>query len=340
MTTNKKDVHRTGALASILNQSDVQAVNLQRTKKSIQAEPSSLAKSLASYENNATTKKADVLLELTPDSCKPWNFSDRLDLEMGNIDELANSIQQAGQQEPILVRLIKHSNLPNDTSPKYEIIFGNRRWRACKQIGKNILAIVRDLNDQEAALAQKEENENRENISDYSKSMHYKRLIDAGVFTNEHQLSMKLNIPRNRFNDLMSYNRIPKELLLVIPNVHCISQRLAIKLASLAKNPTVLEILMQLAPQMTSNKITSANIERMVEQHTLMGKSNSITKRSTPVIGKGGAEIFTIREDSNGAPCIVLHKVSRQAINIDELQTLIKNYIDRCIESNFSKEPA
>jgi ParB family chromosome partitioning protein len=339
MTTNKKDVHRTGALASILNQSDVQAVNLQRTKKSIQTEPSSLAKSLASYENDADTKKTNILLELTPDSCKPWNFSDRLDLEMGNIDELANSIQQAGQQEPILVRPVKHSNLPNDTSPKYEIIFGNRRWRACKQIGKKILAIVRDLNDQEAAFAQKEENENREDISDYSKAIHYKRLIDAGVFSNEHQLSMKLNIPRNSFHDLMSYNRIPEELLLIIPNPHTISRRLAVKLAVLAKTPSTLEALLQLGPQIGTNRITSTNIERIVEQHK-PGKASSITKRSTPVIGKGGAEIFTIREDSNGAPCIVLHKVSRQAINIEELQTLIKNYIDKCIENSFSKEPA
>ncbi len=337
MTTNKKDVHRTGALASILNQSDVHAVNLHGNKKLPQADSSTTARSLSSPSNEGHTKNTLVLVELTPDSCKPWDFSDRLDLEMGNIDELANSIQQAGQQEPILVRPIKHSNLPNDTSPKYEIIFGNRRWRACKQIGKNLLAIVRDLNDQDAAIAQKEENENREDISDYSRSIHYRRLIDSGVFPNENQLSMKLNIPRTRFNDLMSYNRIPRELLHAIPNVHSVSQRLAIKLATLAKTPAALEILMQLAPQISTSKITSTNIESIVEQHRL-GKSTSSSKRSTPVIGKGGAEIFTVREDSNGAPCIVLHKVSRQAINIEELQMLIKNYIDKCIESSFNTE--
>jgi ParB family chromosome partitioning protein len=337
--TNKKDVHRTGALASILNQSDVPAVDLHRNKIAAQVEPVNLAKSLASHSADTSTKKMDALVELTPDSCKPWDFSDRLDVEMGNIDDLANSIQQAGQQEPILVRQIKHSNLPNDTSPRYEIIFGNRRWRACKQIGKNILAIIRDLSDQEAALAQKEENENRQDIGDYSKAIHYKRLIDAGVFSNESQLAQKLHIHRNSINNLMSYNRIPDELLKAIPNVHNLAQRLAVKLASLAKNPDSLEILIQLAQQIGSNKLTSANIETAVNNFKTDGNSITTNKKSMPVIGKGGAEIFTIREDSNGAPCIVLHKVSRQAINIDDLKTLIKSYIDRCIENSFSDEP-
>jgi len=339
MPITKKDVHRTGALASILNQSDIQPIDLTHNKKLNEFSHSvTLEKSAPSPIHQHEKPKTDVLIEISPAICKPWDFYDRHESELGNIEELANSIQNAGQQEPILVRPINNYPLSDDPSIKYEIIFGNRRWRACKSIGKNLLAIVRNLDDQEAALSQKEENENREDISDYSRSIHYKRLIDSKVFLNENQLAIKLNIPRNRLNDVMSYNRIPKELLNNIPNVHAISQRLAIKLATLAKNPLTLNILLQLAPQISTSKITSTNIERIIAQH-MPGKESSGTKRSTPVIGKGGAEIFTIREDSNGAPCIVLHKVSRQAINIEELQTLIKNYIDKCIENSFDKEP-
>lgn len=334
MTIIKKNVHRTGALASILNQSNIQPVDLLRNKKIPDTYNSNAFQ--ISNENIINEKKLDLLVELTPDTCKPWSFSDRLDLEMGNIDELANSIQQAGQQEPILVRPIQYSKPSNDTDPKYEIIFGNRRWRACKQIGRNVLAIVKNISDQEAALSQKEENENREDISDYSRAINYKRLIDSGVFPNENQLAMKLNIPRNRLNDLMSYNRIPKELLDAIPNVHNVSQRLAIKLASLVKNSSILEILIHLAPQIGIGKITSTNIDRIIKQYK-PGNSTLSEKKSTPVIGKGGAEIFTIREDSNGAPCIVLHKVTRQVINIDGLRLVLKDYIDKCIEDNFDK---
>lgn len=279
-----------------------------------------------------------ALIEISPTACKPWDFSDRDEAELGNIEELANSIRLAGQQEPILVRPIKATSPSNDTEIKYEIIFGNRRWRACKLIGKHLLAIVRELTDQEAALAQKEENENREDISDFSKAIHYKRLIDAKVFENENQLAMKLNIHRNIINNVMSYTRIPKQLLDVLPNVHQLSQRMAMKLATLSRIPENLEILILLAPKIGDGKITSTNIDKILEE-TKIGKTITTAKKSIPVIGKGGAEIFTIREDSNGAPCIVLHKATRQAINIDELKTMLKNYIDKCIESNFSEEP-
>lgn len=282
--------------------------------------------------------KSEMLVELSPAICKPWDFSDRNDAELGNIEELANSIQMAGQQEPILVRPIKNALISADPAVKYEIIFGNRRWRACKLIGKNILAIVRELNDQEAALAQKEENENRQDISDYSRSIHYKRLIDSKVFENENQLAMKLNIHRNLINNVMSYARIPKQLLEAIPNVHQLSQRLAMKLASLSRISENLEVLILLAPKIGEGKITSTNIDKALDEIKI-GKPVSTSKKSIPVVGKGGAEIFTIREDSNGAPCIVLHKATRQAINIDELKGILKNYIDKCIENNFSEEP-
>lgn len=285
--------------------------------------------------NQENTK--GILVEISTASCKPWDFSDRDEAELGNIEELANSIQLAGQQEPILVRPIKSSSLHSNSPIKYEIVFGNRRWRACKLIGKNLLAIVRDISDQEAALAQKEENENRQDISDYSRAIHYRRLIDAKVFENENQLAMKLNIHRNLINNLMSYTRIPKSLLDVIPNIHHLSQRMAMKLASLSRIPDNLEILILLAPKIGDGKITSTNIDKTIEEIKI-GSPVPTTKKSIPVIGKGGAEIFTIREDSNGAPCIVLHKASRQAINIDELKIMLKNYIDKCIENNFSEE--
>lgn len=343
MTTNKKDVHRTGALASILNQSDIQPVDVTLARKAESAKQVAPAAAVGSVESPLPSSihmkpKGETLIEISPAHCRPWDFSDRQDAELGNIEELANSIQKAGQQEPALVRPVINPHLSADPSIKYEIIFGNRRWRACKLIGKNLLAIVRNLSDQEAAVAQKEENENRQNISDYARAIHYKRLIDSGVFSNDNQLAVKLNIPRNSLHDLMSYNRIPKQLLEVIPNIHQVSQRMAVKIATLAKNPENVEFLILLAPKIGAGKISSTSLEKILDE-TKTGKSESSTKKSTPVIGKGGAELFTIRDDSNGAPCIVLHKASRQAINLDELKALLKNYIDKCIETSFSEEP-
>lgn len=266
MTTNKKDVHRTGALASILSQSDIQPVDVTLAKKHDTQQSSIPTVESPPPSSIRTKSKSETLIEISPSHCKPWDFSDRNDAELGNIEDLANSIQKAGQQEPVLVRPVSNPHLSADPSIKYEIIFGNRRWRACKLIGKNLLAIVRELTDQEAALAQKEENENRTDIGDYSRSMNYKRLIDAQIFANENQLALKLNIPRNRINDLMSYTRISKQLLDAIPNVHQLSQRMAIKLASLSKHQENLDALILLAPKIGANKITSGSVEKALNE--------------------------------------------------------------------------
>src|SRR5690348_5666622 len=101
-------------------------------------------------------------------------------------------------------------------------------------------------------------------------------------------------------NDLMSYTRIPSQLLDAIPNVHRLSQRMAIKLASLSKSQNNLEALILLAPKIGANKISSGTLEKALKD-AISGNSESLSKKSTPVVGKGGAEIFTIREDSNGA---------------------------------------
>jgi len=274
----------------------------------------------------ASSKNIQQLITIDPKKCRPWKYADRLPEEMGNIEELANAIKNNGQQEPVLLRPI----IDGGDELEYEVIFGNRRWRACTLINIPLLGIVKELSDQDAATAQKEENENREGLSTYARAMSYKRLINDGIFTNENQLSIKLNIPKNTLNDLMSYTRIPQAVLNNIPSVHKLSQRLAVKLATLSKDEALLPILVKLGPEISNKAITTKNIELKIKD--IQSGSNSFHKKSTPVIGKGGAEIFTIREDSNGAPCIVLHKAARNAIDLPNLEQLIKNYIDECID--------
>lgn len=275
---------------------------------------------------NSPLPSPDVIIEISPFKCVPWKFADRTDAEMGDIEELAKSIQKTGQHEPVLLRPLANAN----EGIQYEVIFGNRRWRACQLIGLNLKAIVKEISDQDAAIAQKEENENRADISDYSKAIHYQSLIDAGLFNSENQLALKLNIPRSRLNDLMSFNRIPKELISSIPSVHKLSLRTAIKLAILSKDKQVLPILIKMGNDIGQKKITAANIEKKIAFFQA-GNANQHAK-ATPVIGKGGAELFTIRLDSNGAPCIVLHKAARSVIDLEQIKETLRDFIDEAIE--------
>src|SRR5437868_2409868 len=73
-------------------------------------------------EERMSDAALNQLITIDPEACILWRFSDRPSDELGDIDSLALSLKEHGQQEPILVR----QNRQN-TSHAYEIIFGNRR---------------------------------------------------------------------------------------------------------------------------------------------------------------------------------------------------------------------
>ena len=76
--------------------------------------------------------------------------------------ELVASIKQHGVLEPILLRLIKS----DQHSDHYELVAGERRFRACKEIGlSKIPAIVKELSDEETSLIRLVENLHRENLN-------------------------------------------------------------------------------------------------------------------------------------------------------------------------------
>ena len=215
---------------------------------------------------------------ISTERCTPWQFADRQPSEMGNVKELASSIQKTGQQEPILVR----PNTRNNDKFEFEIIFGHRRWMACSLIGVPVKAIVKNISDQDAACAQKEENENRKGISDFSKAMHYKKLIDEKIFKDMSEISTKLGIPKGSFSDLMAYTRIDKSIISAMPEPHQLSRKSAVRLAGLSKNlnkPT-LNVIIKLAPDIASGKISSLKILPTIENMLADARSDENLKQS------------------------------------------------------------
>ena len=89
------------------------------------------------------------------------------------IDKLAESILKNGLLEPVMVRPVQNG--------MFELIHGERRWRACKQAGMNdIHAIVREVSDKEAFELAIIENVQRENLTPIEEAESYRRLNDDG----------------------------------------------------------------------------------------------------------------------------------------------------------------
>jgi ParB family chromosome partitioning protein len=109
-----------------------------------------------------SAKGALDVMELNPALIDPSPFPDRLADETSEeaIEELRRSIEQRGQELPILVR--PHP----DVEGRYQVAYGHRRLAAIKGLqGKQVKAIIRDLADTDLLQAQGIENSARQNLS-------------------------------------------------------------------------------------------------------------------------------------------------------------------------------
>lgn len=101
--------------------------------------------------------------ELPPDLLQPGRFQPRRMIDAENIAELAESIRARGLVQPLLVRPLENAG---GSGAQYEIVAGERRWRAAQHAGlERVPAMVRKLTDREAAMAALVENVQREDLS-------------------------------------------------------------------------------------------------------------------------------------------------------------------------------
>ena len=118
-------------------------------------------------EENTEKKDGEKLVNIT--KVEPNREQPRKNFDEDALDELAESIKQFGLLQPILVQ---------DKSTYYEIIAGERRWRAAKKAGlKEIPVIIKNLTEQEIVEISLIENIQREDLNPIEEAQAYKRLL-------------------------------------------------------------------------------------------------------------------------------------------------------------------
>lgn len=124
-----------------------------------------------------------IVVELELDDILPNRFQPRFKFHEQAITELAESIKEHGVIQPILVRRL---------GDKYEIIAGERRYKASLLAGKRTIpAIVSDLNDKDSAEVALIENVQRQDLTPIEEAVSYRKILDMGYLTQE-QLAEKL----------------------------------------------------------------------------------------------------------------------------------------------------
>src|SRR5687768_12522989 len=104
------------------------------------------------------SSSADTLIELDVAKLQPGKYQPRTHIDDGALQELADSIKSQGVMQPILVRKL--------TPGQYEIIAGERRWRAARMAGlTRVPSLVRDVPNEAVAAMSLIENIQREDLN-------------------------------------------------------------------------------------------------------------------------------------------------------------------------------
>jgi ParB family chromosome partitioning protein len=120
-----------------------------------------------------------IFKQLAIESLVKGKFQPRVQFDEEAILELANSIKTNGILQPIVVRPIAQSSL-------YEIVAGERRWRAAQKAGlTEVNCLVNTYTDQQAAAAAAIENLNRSDLNPIEEAQAYQTLIDNFHYSHE-----------------------------------------------------------------------------------------------------------------------------------------------------------
>tara|TARA_B110000879_G_scaffold67138_1_gene94028 strand:+ start:1544 stop:2572 length:1029 start_codon:yes stop_codon:yes gene_type:complete len=294
--------------------------------------PAAAAAAATPYNNIKKPEKSiGELMYISVDQCKPWKFANRPELEMGDIDELARSIKEDGQTVPALARRCKDEA----NGIKYEIIYGHRRWRACKLCDIDLFAIILDISDKDAAKEQKKENEKRKDLSEYSEAFSYKQMLDEKMFLSQIELAASLGIPSQTLSNLLSYTKIPVDVLKAMKTPHLLPQRTAIKIAQLVNvmSDQEKQKLCELSPFIINKSISFSDISIELFRKNLELNDNitpeSNTYKRKIVTNKNKVKLFTSGLNHNKAPSITFHKFVTDNNLYDEVVSLVSDYLTK-----------
>jgi ParB family chromosome partitioning protein len=163
-----------------------------------------------SIESPVQARSGDLLIQMKLDQLQRGQFQPRSKFNESKLDELTQSIASHGVIQPLVVRQIS----PN----QFEIIAGERRWRAAKQAGLNeVPVVVRDINDQVALAIALIENIQRDSLTPIEEAKALSRLIQDFKMTHE-EVSQVIGRSRSAVSNLLRLLKLSDAVKVLLEN--------------------------------------------------------------------------------------------------------------------------
>jgi ParB family transcriptional regulator, chromosome partitioning protein len=165
-------------------------------------------KNINHSNNDESGHDISTLIQLSPDLLRPGKYQPRHNIDEETLVELANSVSIQGVIQPILVRPI--------VGGSYEIIAGERRWRAA-QIAKltEVPVIIRKISDEQTLALSLIENIQREDLNAVDTAIGLQRLIDEFSMTHSN-VATAVGKSRASITNLLRLLELPEEIKVMV----------------------------------------------------------------------------------------------------------------------------
>jgi len=260
----------------------------------------------------------DRLATVPLDLLQRGKYQPRLDMRPESLGELADSIKSQGVVQPILVRPLPNRN-PGE-SQRYEIIAGERRWRAAQMAGiAEIPAVIRDVPDEAAVSMALIENIQREDLNPLEEARALLRLVDEFGLT--HQAAADaVGRSRAAVSNLLRLMELADEVKLLLEQ-RSIEMGHARALLGLTSRRQQIEVAALVAKKGLSVRDTEALVRRLLSPADADGPSRAldpdINRLQLELADKLGAKVLFQHTASGKGRMVVSYN------SLDELEGIL-----------------
>lgn len=199
--------------------------------------------------------KNDEIMKLSISDIVPNRYQPRTVFNDNKLSELAQTIHTHGIIQPIVVREYE--------SGKFEIIAGERRFRAMQKLGwETAPAIIKDFNDTETASVALIENLQREELTPIEEAIAYGKLIELHQLTQE-ALAQRLGIGQSTVANKLRLLKLPQEVQQAVLNKQ-ITERHARSLIPLKNPEKQIKLLEEIIERNLNVKQTEERVVRLL----------------------------------------------------------------------------
>ncbi len=240
------------------------------------------------------------LLRLDVDLLQPGKYQPRKDMSPDALDELAESIRVQGVIQPIVVRKL-------DTAERYEIIAGERRWRASLQAGlERVPCIVKQVPDEAAVAIALIENIQREDLNAMEEAIALNRLIEEFELTHQ-QTADAVGKSRTTVTNILRLNALNEPVKRLLEHGDLDMGHARALLAVEGEQQTLL------AKQVVAKELTVRDTERLVnkalnpaKETKKAEKDHDVARLESELIERLGAKV-SINHNRKGKGKIVIN---------------------------------